>query len=74
MWYNASLFTKQTDVLPRDLVKPQSREIRDETLPIGLKFDKRLGSSTAEMPVKYQSDTIIEPPNLSPSRLHEILR
>ena len=68
------LFTKQTDVLPQDLVKPRSCKILAETLPIALKFDKSLGSSTAEMPVKFQSDTIIETPNLSPSTLLGIWR
>ena len=33
-----------------------------------------IGSSTAEMPDKFQSDTIIEASNLVVSRLHEISR
>ena len=41
-------------------------------LPIALKFDRHLGSSAAEMPVKLQRDTIIITSNLVASRLHEI--
>ena len=68
------LFTKRTDALPQDLVKSRSREIRVEIFSIALKFDRHLDSSTAEMPVKFQSDTSIIEPNLAASRLHEILR
>ena len=50
------LSNKRTDVLPqaRDV---QKREIR--TFSIALKFYRRLGSNTAEMHIKFQSDTII---------------
>ena len=68
------LFTKQVDVLPQDLVKSQSRAIRVETFPIALKFDRHLGSNATEMPVKFQSDTVIVISNLGASRHHEILR
>ena len=68
------LFTKRTDVLPQDLVKPRGREIHVQTFPITLKFDRHLGSSAAEMPVKFQSNTITLTPYLSASRLHEISR
>ena len=37
------------------------------------KFDRHLGSSAAEMPVKFQSDTTILTSNLAASRLEEIL-
>ena len=40
--------------------------------PIALKFDRHLGSSPAEMPVKCQRDTIITTPNLASSRHHDI--
>ena len=62
------------DVLPQDLVKSRSREIRIQTFPIALKFDRHLGSSAGKMPVKFQSDTIIKTSNLAASSLHEILR
>ena len=39
-----------------------------------MKFDRHLGSSAAEMPVKFQSDTIITASDLAASRLHEIWR
>ena len=64
-----SLFTKRMDVLP------QNSKPRDSgyTLPIALKFDRHLGSSAAEMPVKFQRDAIIMTSTLADSRLHEIL-
>ena len=34
----------------------------------------QIDSSTAEKPVKFQSDTIILAPSLAASRLHEIWR
>ena len=46
-------------LLAQDLVKSRSHEIRAYSFPIGLKFDRHLGGSTAEMPVKFQSNTII---------------
>ena len=49
--------------------KPRSRAIRVQTSPIALEFDRHLGNSAVEMPVKCQSDTIIMPPNLTASRL-----
>ena len=67
------LFTKPTDVLQQDLVKSRSRDIRVKTLPIALKLDRYLGSAAAEMPVKFQSDTIIITPNLTYLRPREIL-
>ena len=62
------LYTKQTDVLPQDLVKSRSHKIRVKTLPIALKSDRHLGSSAAEIPVKFQSDTS----NLAALRLHGV--
>ena len=47
------LFTKRTDVLPQYLMKPRSHEIRVQTFPIAVKFDKHLGNSDAEMSVKF---------------------
>ena len=35
------LFTKRTDVLPQDLVKSRSHEIRVEIFPIALQFDRQ---------------------------------
>ena len=40
-------FIKRTDVLPQDLVKPQSRVIRVQALPIPLKFNRLLSSNAA---------------------------
>ena len=68
------LFTEQTSVLPQDLVKSRGRDIRVWTIPIPLKFDRHIGSSAAEMPIKFQSDTNIITFNLAASILHEILR
>ena len=61
------LFTKPTGVLPQDLVKFRSCEIG------ALEFARHIGSSAAEMRVKFQSDTIIITSNLATSRHHEIL-
>ena len=49
------LLTKRTDVLPLDLAKSRSREIRAWSFPTALKFDGHLGSTATEMPVKFQS-------------------
>ena len=68
------LFIEQTDVLSQDLVKSRSREIRILTFLIAIKYDRHLGSRAAEMPVKFQIDTIIMTSNLAASRLHEIRR
>ena len=51
------LFTKRTNVLPQNLVKPRSRKIRVYTSPIAIKCDPLIGSGAAEIPVKFQSDT-----------------
>ena len=39
------LFTKPTDLLPKDLMEFRNREIRISTFPIALKVDMQLGSS-----------------------------
>ena len=65
------LCTKRQHVLPQNLVKSRSHEIPVYTFPITLKFNRHLGSSTAEKPVKFQSDTIIITSNLVASRLRE---
>ena len=51
-----------------------SREVsKQRTLClIALKFEKRIGSSAAEIPVKLQSETMIITSNLAASTLHEI--
>ena len=58
------LFTKRSDVLPQDLSKSRSRDIRVWAFPIDLKFDRHLAISAVMMPVKFQSDTIIITSNL----------
>ena len=72
--YFGPLFTKRIDVLPRDLVKTRGRDIRIYTFSMTVKLDKPPGSSAADMPVTFQSDTVIITSNLSASRLHEIWR
>ena len=44
-----------------------------KVFPIAPKFGKHLGSSAAEMPAKFQSNTSISSPHLVPSRLCAIL-
>ena len=68
------MLTKRTDVLPQDLVKYQSREVRVEIIPIALTYGRHLDSSATEIPVKFQSQTIIITSNLAASRLHKISR
>ena len=65
------LFTKRTDILPQDLGKSRGREIQVYTFPIAPKFDRHICSIATEMPVKFQSDTVIITSNLAASRLHE---
>ena len=66
------LFIERSDVLPQDLMKSRSHEIRVIIFPIALKIDRHVGSSDAEMHVELQSNTIIVTSNLAASRLHEI--
>ena len=68
------LFTKRQDVLPTNLVKSRSHEIECYNSRIALKFDRHLGSSAVDVPVKFQSDWQSPNPNLAASRLHEILQ
>ena len=68
------LFTKQTDILPLDLVKSRSREIGCYNGYIALKFDRHLGSTVAEVRVKFQSDWKSLNQNIAALRLHEIFR
>ena len=67
-------FTKWTDVLLQDHINFRRREIRVETFSITLKFDRHLGGNDAEMPAKFQSNTIIISPDLVTSSLHDIFR
>ena len=62
------------DVLPPNLMKSRSREIGRYNDRFALKLDGHLGSTAAEMPVKFQSDCKSLNPNLVASRLNEILR
>ena len=45
-------------------LKSRSREVRVQTFPIALKLDRHIGSNAAQMPVKFQSDTIMITSNL----------
>ena len=58
----------------QDLVKSRSHEIGTLNCRIALKFDRHIGSTAAEVPVKFQSDRTILNANLAASRLYEILR
>ena len=64
MFSTGPLFTERTNVLPQDLVESQSREMPDKNFPISLTFETHIGSSTAEVHVELQSDTIIIKHNL----------
>ena len=45
-----------------------------EATRVALKFDRHIGSTAVEVPVKFQSDRTILNTNLAASRLYEILR
>ena len=49
-------FTKRTDVVSQDLVMSRSREIQVYAFQMALEFDRFIGNSATEMPVKFQSD------------------
>ena len=51
--HTVAQFITLTDVLPQDLVQSRNREIKVYAFPIALKFDRHVGSSIAEMPVKF---------------------
>ena len=61
------------DVFSQDLVKSRSHEIGTINCRIALKFDRHIGSTAAEVPVKLQSNRTILNTNLAASRLYEIL-
>ena len=55
-------------------MKSRSHEIGTLNLCIALKFDRHIGSTAAEVPVKFQSDQTFLNTNFAASRLNEILR
>ena len=61
-------------VFSQDLVKSRSHEIGTLNCRIALKFDRHIGSTASEVPVKFQSDRTILNTNLAASRLYEILQ
>ena len=58
----------------RDVVKYRSREIGSLNYHIALEFDRHVGSTAAEVPVKFQGDRTILNTNLAASRIYEILQ
>ena len=61
-------------ILPPNLAKYWSRDIGCYNVCIALKFDRHLGSGTAEELFRFQSDWKSLNPNLVASSLREILR
>ena len=55
-------------------MKSRSHEIGTLNCRIALKFDKHIGNTAAEVPVKFQSDQTILNTHLAATRLCEILR
>ena len=53
------------------LMKSRDRKIGNLSYHVALNFDKRLGSTTPDELVKFQSDTIIAIPKLATLWLHE---
>ena len=62
------------DTFSRQQISVLSHEIGTLNSRIALKFDRHIGSTAAEVPVKFQSDRTILNTNLAASRLNEILR
>ena len=58
----------------RLIARSWNREIRSLIYRIALKFDRHLGSTAADVPVKLKSDQTILNTNLVVSRLCEILQ
>ena len=56
---------------PREVSKPRDRYFK---LSYRFEIDRHIGSTAAEVPVKFQSDQTILNTNLAASRLYEILR
>ena len=51
-----ALFIKRSDILPPNLMKSRCREIGCYNELVVLEFDRHLGSSAAEVPVKFPSE------------------
>ena len=64
------IFTKMPDILPQDLAKSRSHEMRGECL----QSLWNLTGSSAKMSVKFRSDTFIIRYNLAALRRHDIWR
>ena len=60
----------------KEILNPESwiEAARYSNHRIALKFDRRIGSSTAKVPVKFQSDRTILNTNPAASRFQEILQ
>ena len=71
VWASVDWAVGHLVVRSREVSKP-----RDSGLDLSnrTKIDSHLGSRTTEMPVEFQSDTIITTSNVTASRLHEIWR
>ena len=69
----SSSLWRHCNVLHLGLYSLSGRTSSRRTFLIALKFDRHLDSSAAEIPVKFQSDTIITTSDLAALRLQEIL-
>ena len=67
-------FNTRYDVLLCNLVKSRSRETDSLNCRITLKFDRHIGSTAADVPVKCQGDRIIVNTNLETLRDLKIRR
>ena len=68
------LLTKRTDSLLQNPLNLEAARLGFILFSIALKFDRHIGNSAAEMPVQFQSDTMIMTSNRATLRLHEIWR
>ena len=70
----ASPITEHWAVLSWDRVKSRSREIGNLNYHGALRFDRYIGCSATDVPVKFQSDRTFLNTNLAASRLCQILQ
>ena len=71
---SGTLFSKQWNVLPPNLVKSRSGEIGCGNDCIALKFDRQLDSAAVEAHVKFQSDWKTPNSKLAASKFQEMLQ
>ena len=70
----ASIHLADGRLTPKISLSIEAARLGCRFFPIALTFDRHLGSDATEVPVKFQSDTVIITSNLAASKLHEICK